>query len=62
MPIIRLHDVCHGCTGGRGTAQSSLSVPGHADFGFTVTIHAHVMGGDDDAAAALAANAIFGDP
>lgn len=66
LPIIRLHDVRHSYA----TAALAAGVPvkvlsqrlGHADIGVTLRIYAHVMPGDDEPAAALAANAIFGIP
>ena len=66
LPIIRFHDVRHSYA----TAALAAGVPvkvlsqrlGHADIGVTLRIYAHVMPGDDEAAAALAANAIFGIP
>ena len=62
LPIIRFHDIRHSYA----TAALSAGVPvkvlsqrlGHADIGVTLRIYSHVMPGDDEAAAALAAQAI----
>ncbi len=64
LPVIRLHDTRHSYA----TAALAAGVPvkvlsqrlGHADVGVTLKIYAHVMPGDDEAAARVAANAIFG--
>ncbi len=64
LPQIRLHDTRHSYA----TAALAAGVPvkvlsqrlGHADVGVTLKIYAHVMPGDDEAAARLAADAIFG--
>lgn len=62
--MIRLHDTRHSYA----TASLAAGVPvkvlsqrlGHADVGVTLKVYAHVMSGDDEAAAALAATAIMG--
>lgn len=64
LPEVRLHDTRHSYA----TAALTAGVPvkvlsqrlGHADIGVTLKIYAHVMPGDDEAAAVLAANAIMG--
>ena len=64
LPAVRLHDTRHSYA----TAALAAGVPvkvlsqrlGHADIGVTLKIYAHVMPGDDEAAATLAANAIMG--
>lgn len=64
LPIIRFHDARHSYA----TAALKAGVPvkvlsqrlGHADVSVTLRIYAHVMPGDDEAAADLAAAAIFG--
>lgn len=64
LPAIRLHDTRHSYA----TVALAAGVPvkvlsqrlGHADIGVTLRIYAHVMPGDDEAAATLAANAILG--
>ncbi len=64
LPTIRLHDVRHSYA----TAALGAGVPvkvlsqriGHADVAVTLRVYAHVLPGDDEAAAALAATAITG--
>lgn len=64
LPIVRFHDARHSYA----TAALKAGVPvkvlsqrlGHADVSVTLRIYAHVMPGDDEAAADLAATAIFG--
>ncbi len=64
LPRIRLHDVRHSYA----TAALAAGVPvkvvsqrlGHADITTTLRTYAHVMPGDDEAAAAVAATAILG--
>ena len=66
LPIIRFHDVRHSYATAALAAGAPVKVLsqrlGHADIGVTLRIYAHVMPGDDEAAAALTANAIFGIP
>jgi integrase len=64
LPVIRLHDTRHSYA----TAALAAGVPvkvlsqrlGHADVGVTLKIYAHVMPGDDEAAANTVAAAILG--
>ena len=64
LPTIRLHDVRHSYA----TAALAAGVPvkvlsqriGHADVSVTLAVYAHVMPGDDEAAADLVAAAITG--
>ncbi|HUF98449.1 MAG TPA: tyrosine-type recombinase/integrase, partial [Ilumatobacter sp.] len=64
LPAIRLHDVRHSYA----TAALAAGVPvkvlsarlGHADVGVTLKIYAHVMPGDDEAAADTVAAFIDG--
>lgn len=64
LPHIRLHDVRHSYA----TAALAAGVPvkivsqrlGHADITVTLRTYAHVMPGDDEAAATAAADAILG--
>jgi len=66
LPAIRFHDVRHTYA----TAALAAGVPvkvlssrlGHADVSVTLRIYAHVLPGDDEAAAALVAAQIFGNP
>lgn len=66
LPAIRFHDVRHTYA----TAALAAGVPvkvlssrlGHADVSVTLRIYAHVMPGDDEAAATLVAAQIFGNP
>ena len=66
LRIIRFHDVRHSYATAALAAGAPVKVLsqrlGHADIGVTLRIYAHVMPGDDEAAAALTANAIFGIP
>jgi integrase len=63
LPTIRLHDVRHSYA----TAALAAGVPvkvlstrlGHADIGTTLRIYAHVLPGDDEAAADLVASAVL---
>ena len=64
VPLIRLHDVRHSYA----TAALNSGVPvkvlsqrlGHADIAVTLRVYSHVLDGDDEAAAALAASFIGG--
>ena len=64
LPIIRLHDIRHSYA----TAALAAGVPvkvlsqrlGHADVSMTLRVYAHVLPGDDEAAAALVASVIGG--
>ena len=66
LPVIRLHDVRHSYA----TAALGAGVPvkvlsqriGHADVTVTLTVYAHVLPGDDEAAADIAAAAITRTP
>jgi integrase len=64
LPVIRLHDVRHSYA----TASLAAGVPvkvlsarlGHADIATTLRIYAHVLPGDDEAAADATAAAVLG--
>jgi len=63
LPTIRLHDVRHSYA----TAALAAGVPvkvlsrrlGHADIAVTLRVYAHVLPGDDEAAAEMVAAALF---
>jgi integrase len=66
LPTIRLHDVRHSYA----TAALAAGVPvkvlskrlGHADIAVTLRVYAHVMPGDDEAAAEMVAAVLGGSP
>jgi len=65
LPAIRLHDVRHSyatAAVAAGVAVKTLSQRiGHADVGVTLRVYAHVLPGDDEAAADLVAELIARD-
>ncbi len=64
LPVVRLHDVRHSYATAAlaaGVQVKTLSQRlGHADVAVTLRIYAHVLPGDDEAAAAIVAAAIMG--